>query len=53
MIESKKNFTLSTYEKERLNSNIKIGIYKELNKKSLLTDLQTSFLIEKENKNLN
>lgn len=49
MFETKKNFILSTDEKKKLNSYIKIGIYKELNKKTLLTDGQLSLLIEKEN----
>lgn len=52
MLYSKKNFVLSTDEKKRLNSDIKIGIYKELNSKSLLSNVQLSFLLEKEkNKN--
>ena len=49
MFDSKKNFVLSTDEKKRLTSDIKIGIYKELNSKSLLSNGQLSFLLEKEN----
>ena len=50
MLEANKNFVLSTSEKQRLNSNIKIGIYKELNSTSLLTDGQLSLLMEKQRK---
>ena len=52
MLDSKKNFVLSADEKKRLKSDIKIGIYKELNNKSLLTNGQLSFLVEKEKKKL-
>lgn len=52
MLDTKKNFVLSTDEKKKLNSSIKLGIYKELNKKTLLTDNQLSFLIEKEKKKI-
>ena len=50
MLYSKKNFVLSTDEKQKLNSSVKLGIYKELNSKSLLTNGQLSFLMEKEKK---
>ena len=52
MLDSKKNFVLSTDEKKRLTSDIKIGIYKELNSKSLLSNGQLKFLVEKEYKKL-
>ena len=38
---------LTPYEKERLYTNLKIGIYKELYSKNLLTDYQLSLLLEK------
>ncbi len=50
MLNSKKDFVLSTDEKQKLNSSVKLGIYKELNSKSLLTNGQLSFLMEKEKK---
>lgn len=50
MLYSKKNFVLSTDEKQKLNSSVKLGIYKELNSKYLLTNGQLSFLMEKEKK---
>ena len=52
MLNSKKDFVLSTNEKIKLDSNIKLGIYKELHNKSLLTNSQLAFLMEKENKKL-
>ena len=52
MLDSKKNFVLSTDEKKKLDSSIKLGIYKELHNKSLLTNGQLSFLVEKEKKKL-
>ncbi len=52
MLNSKKDFVLSTDEKKRLTSDIKIGIYKELNSKSLLSNGQLDFLVEKEKKKL-
>ena len=52
MLYSKKNFVLSTDEKQKLNSSVKLGIYKELNSKSLLTNGQLDFLVEKEKKKL-
>ena len=52
MLNSKKDFVLSTDEKKKLDSSIKLGIYKELHKKSLLTSGQLAFLVEKENKKL-
>ena len=50
MLEANKKFVLSTGEKQKLNNNIKFGIYKELNSKSLLTDGQLSLLMEKQRK---
>ena len=50
MLYSKKNFVLSTDEKQKLNSSVKLGIYKELNSKSMLTNGQLEFLVEKEKK---
>ena len=50
MLEANKNFILSADEKQKLNRNIKVGIYKELNNKSLLTDSQLSLLMEKQRK---
>ena len=52
MLDSKKNFVLSTDEKKKLDSSIKLGIYKELHNKSLLTNGQLAFLIEEENRKL-
>ena len=51
MLNSKKDFVLSTDEKKKLDSSIKLGIYRELHKKSLLTTGQLAFLMEKEKKN--
>ena len=52
MLNSKKDFVLSTDEKKKLDSSIRLGIYKELHNKSLLTSGQLDFLMEKENKKL-
>lgn len=52
MLNSKKDFVLSTDGKKKLDSSIKLGIYKELHNKSLLTNGQLAFLMEKENKKL-
>lgn len=52
MLNSKKDFVLSTDEKKKLDNSIKLGIYKELHNKSLLTNGQLSFLVEKEKKKL-
>lgn len=45
-----KEIVLSQTEKKNLNSNLKVAIYKELNKKDLLTDWQLTGLLEKEAK---
>ncbi len=45
-----KEIVLSPIEKKKLNSSLKVAIYKELNKKALLTDWQLTGLVEKETK---
>lgn len=47
---SNKGIVITDKEKKRLESSLKIGIYKELNKKSLITERQLKILVEKENK---
>ena len=50
MLMSNKGIVITDKEKKRLESSVKIGIYKELNKKSLITERQLKILVEKENK---
>lgn len=50
MLMSNKGIVITDKEKKRLESSLKIGIYKELNKKSLITERQLKILVEKENK---
>ncbi len=50
MLMSNKGIVITDKEKKRLESSLKIGIYKELNKKSLITERQLRILVEKENK---
>ena len=50
MLMSNKGIVITDKEKKRLESSLKIGIYKELNKKSLITERQLNILVEKENK---
>ena len=52
MLVSNKDIVITEQEKKKLESSLKIGIYKELNKKSLLTAGQLAILMEKENKKL-
>lgn len=42
---------LSQADKERLKNNLKIGIYKELHTKNLLTDIEFRILAEKQRTN--
>lgn len=50
MLMSNKGIVITDKENKRLESSLKIGIYKELNKKSLITERQLRILVEKENK---
>ena len=50
MLMSNKGIVITDKEKKRLESSLKTGIYKELNKKSLITERQLRILVEKENK---
>lgn len=49
----KVNIVLSDREKENLHNSLKISIYKELNKKSLISDRELRVLLEKAPKFLN
>ena len=50
---NKVNIVLSDREKENLHNSLKISIYKELNKKSLISDRELRLLLEKAPKFLN
>lgn len=50
MLVSNKDIIISNKEKKKFESSLKIGIYKELNSKSLLTAGQLAILMEKEKK---
>ncbi len=50
---NKVNVVLSDKEKENLNYSLKVSIYKDLNKKSLITDRELRLLLEKAPKFLN
>lgn len=50
---SKVSIVLSDKEKENLNYSLKVSIYKDLNKKSLITDRELRLLLEKAPKFLN
>lgn len=47
------NIVLSDREKENLHNSLKVSIYKELNKKSLISDRELRLLLEKAPKFLN
>ena len=49
---SYKNIFLTSEEKKKFESSLKIGIYRELNQKSLLTSGQLAILIQKEKKDV-
>ncbi len=49
---SYKNILITDEEKKKLESSLKIGIYRELNQKSLLTSGQLAILIQKEKKDI-
>lgn len=49
---SYKNILITDKEKKKLESSLKIGIYRELNQKSLLTSGQLAILIQKEKKDI-
>ncbi len=49
----KVNIVLSDREKENLHNSLKVSIYKELNKKSLISDRELRVLLEKAPKFLN
>ena len=49
----KVNIVLSDREKENLHNSLKVSIYKELNKKELITDRELRLLLEKAPKFLN
>ena len=50
---NKVNIVLSDREKDNLHNSLKISIYKELNKKSLISDRELRLLLEKAPKFLN
>lgn len=50
---NKVNVVLSDKEKDNLHNSLKISIYKELNKKSLISDRELGLLLEKAPKFLN
>ncbi len=50
---NKVNVVLSDREKENLHNSLKVSIYKELNKKELITDRELRLLLEKAPKFLN
>ena len=50
---NKVNIVLSDREKENLHNSLKVSIYKELNKKDLITDRELRLLLEKAPKFLN
>ena len=50
---NKVNIVLSNKEKDNLHNCLKISIYKELNKKSLISDRELRLLLEKAPKFLN
>ena len=50
---NKVNVVLSDREKENLHNSLKISIYKDLNKKSLISDRELRLLLEKAPKFLN
>ena len=52
MLMSNKDIVITKEEKKKLESSLKIGIFKELNKKYLITERQLDILVEKENKKL-
>ena len=49
----KVNIVLSDKEKDNLHNSLKVSIYKELNKKSLISDRELRLLLEKAPKFLN
>ena len=49
----KVNIVLSDKEKDNLHNSLKVSIYKELNKKDLITDRELRLLLEKAPKFLN
>ena len=50
---NKVNIVLSDKEKDNLHNSLKVSIYKELNKKALITDRELRLLLEKAPKFLN
>ena len=50
---NKVNIVLSDREKENLHNSLKVSIYKELNKKSLISDRELRLLLENAPKFLN
>ena len=53
MTMGKVNIVLSDKEKDNLHNSLKVSIYKELNKKSLISDRELRLLLEKAPKFLN